>query len=150
MTSPSWVISSLSEDDLDEVYRIDCQSPSPWTPAQLEGEFFGPPGWRLAGRENDDGPLRGFLLARNLAGEAEIMRIGVESQFRRKGLATLLLQNFLRVLANEGVCTCHLELRASNNKARKLYEKSDFVMTGLRKKYYTDPADDAMIMTRTV
>ncbi len=150
MTNPAWVITPLGTDDLKAAAIIDRQSPSPWTQNQLEGELSGPAGWRLAGHAPGSDSLTGFLLARNIAGEAEILRLGVDERCRRQGLATSLLNHFINILSEEGVTICHLELRSENHQARSLYEKSDFVMTGIRKKYYTDPADDAMSMTRTI
>lgn len=150
MKSSSWVINAMTRNDLEAAYTIDQQSPSPWTPAQLEGEFFAADGWRLTVREKQHDMIAGFLVARNLVGEAEILRLAVDEHYQRQGLGSRLLNHFLGILAKKKITSCHLELRSANHKARKLYEKSDFVMTGLRKKYYTDPADDAILMTRII
>ena len=150
MTNPAWVITALGANDLEAAAAIDRQSPSPWTSGQLEGELYGPAGWRFAGHDRKSRVLAGFLLARNIAGEAEILRLGVEEGFRKQGLAAALLDYFMKILGEEGVSKCHLEFRSQNIAAKHLYEKSGFVMTGHRKKYYTDPADDALNMTRII
>jgi ribosomal-protein-alanine acetyltransferase len=147
MTDSDWVITPLGTNDLKAALAIDRQSPSPWTFAQLEGELYGPAGWRYAGYERKNNVLAGFLLARDIAGEAEILRLGVDKRFKRQGLATTLLTHFMMILGEKGISKCHLEFRSKNHAAKCLYEKSGFVMTGQRKKYYTDPADDALSMT---
>lgn len=89
--------------------------------------------------------LQAFLIARAVGDEWEIENIAVAGPARRRGLGTRLLGEFLdHVKANAGK-SVFLEVRESNRAARSLYEKWAFLETGRRRKYYRDPAEDALV-----
>jgi len=85
----------------------------------------------------------GYVLARVISGEAEILHIEVDGRFRKRGLATLLLAKLLRECEVNKV---NLEVRLSNEGAQVLYRKMGFVVTGSRKGYYSRPKEDAVLM----
>ncbi|MEN8135447.1 MAG: ribosomal protein S18-alanine N-acetyltransferase [Thermodesulfobacteriota bacterium] len=147
MKSSAWLVSPLTADDLPAIFAIEKQTPSPWTPAQLEGEFFGAHGLQLACRHPDNNQLGAFIMARMVDDEAEILKIATNPADRRQGAACCLLGESIKLFRERGAHRCHLELRAANTPARLLYEKFDFIMTGLRKNYYSNPKDDALCMT---
>ena len=92
--------------------------------------------------------LLGFLVAHNVDHEWELENIAVASIVRRRGLATMLLQELLhRARAANGE-SVFLEVRESNLLARALYEKSGFCQSGRRKAYYQSPAEDALVYSR--
>lgn len=78
------------------------------------------------------------------AQEAELVRIAVEPDYRRQGLAHELLKASLAGLSRMGVQVLHLEVRVSNKAARSLYEKDGWVYQGVRKGYYRDGEDAAL------
>jgi ribosomal-protein-alanine N-acetyltransferase len=86
-------------------------------------------------------------MARLLGVEAEILRIATDFEFRRRGVASSLLQAFISLAGQRGIYRFHLELRAENLPAMALYEKYAFEVTGRRPNYYTAPQDDALCMT---
>jgi len=150
MSNNGRAISAMASHDLPAILAIEQQSPSPWSMTQLEGEFFGANGLHLVCTEETNGRICGYVMSRHIADEAEILRLGVNIEDRRRGIASLLLKSLLQNLRYKSVNRCHLELRGANTRARSLYEKFDFVMTGRRKNYYTDPQDDAVCMSMDI
>ena len=96
-----------------------------------------PPGQRLVG-------VVGLWI---MAGEAHITTIGVRNAYRRQGLGELLLISIIELATGNGARVVTLEVRASNSVALELYEKYGFRRVGVRKGYYTDNREDAIIMT---
>jgi ribosomal-protein-alanine N-acetyltransferase len=90
----------------------------------------------------------GFIAARQLADDAEILNIAVHRDFRRKGVATALFLAAADKFRRPGTYRLFLELRQSNRPARTLYEHLGFVPSGTRKSYYRDPVDDAVCMQK--
>lgn len=147
MTNKTWQVSAMTPTDLPGVQHIEAQSPAPWSRRQLAEELTCHRAVQLVCRSTTEDNLGGFIMARLLAGEAEILKIAAAREFRRHGVATLLLNSFIALAHERGVSDFHLELRAQNAPARAFYEKHAFEMTGRRPNYYTDPQDDALCMT---
>ena len=78
--------------------------------------------------------------------EAEILRIAVDPDKRRRHIGSELLEEMLDYGDNEGYISFFLEVRQSNAAARGLYEESGFELIGRRVDYYKDPVEDALIM----
>jgi ribosomal-protein-alanine N-acetyltransferase len=81
----------------------------------------------------------GFVLVRAVAGEAEILMIGVDQRFERAGLGWRLMQAALREAKLRDAETIFLEVDEGNVPARRLYDKLGFAKVGERKAYYADP-----------
>ena len=88
----------------------------------------------------DESPA-GLALTSAVAGEAEILTIGILPAARRRGLGAALLEAVIGDAAGRGVTRLHLEVSAENRAAIALYEKAGFARTGLRRKYYRNGAD---------
>lgn len=88
-------------------------------------------------------PRGGFLLARAVLDEAEILTFGVGP--RRQGIATGLLRHAMAALRGLGVGVLHLEVAAGNDAARALYAKAGFAPAGVRPRYYADGGDALML-----
>ena len=82
--------------------------------------------------------------------ESDITNITVSGECRRQGIATRLMEELFRRCPEKGVTVVHLEVRESNESARALYKKLGFVEDGRRKRYYTDPVEDAILMTKNL
>lgn len=93
------------------------------------------------------GRVVGFLSARKLADEMEILNLAVASAARRQGIGSQLLREAMRWGARNGISKAYLEVRASNAAARQFYAVHGFWATGVRAKYYRDPVDDAVLLT---
>lgn len=134
-------ITPLTLADLPRVMELERESFSdPWSESAMAETLSIPVVRGLAARL--DGELVGFVLAYLIPPEGEIADICVSPEARGKGIATLLLKALL-----EGECTeFWLEVRASNTPARRLYEKLGFVAVGIRKSYYENPREDAVVM----
>lgn len=94
-----------------------------------------------------DGRIVGYVLFWLLPGAIDIHNIAVHVDFRRRGIARLLLGRVLNQARDESHIRVILEVRRSNLQAQKLYESLGFVTTGIRKGYYSDDGEDALAMT---
>lgn len=137
-------IRNLKEEDLPYVLNIATQSFSlPWSLKTFKDEFLNPKTiFKVA---ECDGEIAGYVVLRKILDEAELLSIAVKPELRRKGIATELMKSLLNEI-KDSVRYCFLEVRVSNIKAINLYEKLGFKKVGLRKKYYTLPEEDAIIM----
>lgn len=105
---------------------------------------------RLVGADPAAGPheyLLGFIGLWLMVGEAHIVTVAVRERYRRMGIGERLLIAALELAVDADQETATLEVRASNEAAQQLYEKYGFARLGLRKRYYTDNNEDAVIMT---
>lgn len=93
----------------------------------------------------DEKPIA-YVIGRIIAPEGEIYRIATDEAHRRRGVGYRLLSYALKTERGRGLETVFLEVRSQNIAARALYEAYGFKNIGVRKKYYRDPADDAIIM----
>jgi ribosomal-protein-alanine N-acetyltransferase len=105
-------------------------------------------------RRGISGATLGYVFAGMVAGEAEILILGVHPDARRKGLAKRLLEDLfahLRTLSDPFVAeSVFLEVRRGNEAAIRLYESMGFTRTGARKGYYADNGEDALLLRREV
>lgn len=96
----------------------------------------------------DDGLLIGFAAFRRVGDDGELLQIATFPECRRRGAGGLLLSKTLSFARECGLNSVFLEVRRSNAAAISLYEKFDFKQVRIRKDYYTDPVDDAIVMAR--
>lgn len=94
------------------------------------------------------GHLLGYLLAYHAADEAEIARIAVQKEARRQGAAGKLMQAFEHYCEEHKMEKLLLDVRESNEAARSFYTKNGFVEDGIRQGFYTNPSEDAVLMSR--
>ncbi len=90
-------------------------------------------------------PIVAYLAAHCVDREWELQYIVVSRKFRRRSLATLLLNELVEHARSRNADAIFLEVRESNQAARALYCKVGFTETGLRKSYYSNPAEDAIL-----
>jgi [ribosomal protein S18]-alanine N-acetyltransferase len=96
----------------------------------------------------DQAGIAGFLVARRLVQETEVLNLAVRAGARRRGVGTSLLReavDWSRLLGAEGML---LEVRASNVAAVRFYERQGFRVVGRRPRYYAEPIDDALLLNR--
>lgn len=92
------------------------------------------------------GEIAGCCGIRNLAGEGEITNVAVAPGHRRKGIARRMMEHMLKEAASNGIGSCTLEVRCSNQAAIQLYESFGFRGEGIRPGFYEKPKEDALIM----
>jgi ribosomal-protein-alanine N-acetyltransferase len=140
------IIREMLVDDLDAVMQIEEALFSvPWT---REGFFT-----MLTMEHNlflvveEKGQILGYCGMQWVLDEGDILNVAVCKERQREGIGRFLVDSVKRIAQDLGVETLHLEVRESNHTARRLYERLGFQIDGLRKKYYTDPIEDAVLMT---
>lgn len=140
----------MSGGDLEAVAGIEAENTSPWSLGQLTSEQAQESGWQFVAESSASGQVCGFVCGRSWVGEAELLKIAVGREYRRRGIAAQLVAHVLHCLAEQGVGRCFLELRAANLPALALYERFGFHRAGLRKGYYVSPSEDAILMEKIV
>jgi ribosomal-protein-alanine N-acetyltransferase len=123
----------------------DCFS-TPWTENMLTDALFDPHASFIVAEDGEGGVL-GYAGLHVVLDEGYIDNVAVEEAARRHGVASALLDVFCR-FGQANLAFLTLEVRASNAAAIALYQKHGFAQVGLRKNYYTNPREDAIIMTR--
>ena len=120
----------------------------PWTLSMLQEQLDNLlASWICAYGEN--GVVLGYAGLTVVAGEGYIDNIAVRQEYRRQGVASALLDVFVRFAQAQGLEFLTLEVRASNEAAKRLYMKHGFAQVGRRKDYYDSPKEDAILMTRS-
>jgi [ribosomal protein S18]-alanine N-acetyltransferase len=101
-------------------------------------------------RERGKSQMAGFVLARSLFENLEILKLGVFPTFQRQGIGTALMEAAYSEGLRRGCTRCFLEVRKSNNSAIQFYIGHKFQVAGTRLNYYTDPVEDAWVMERSL
>jgi len=145
--TPPLDIRRLSYADLPQVIAIERRAfPTPWSLAMFVLELSKAGGVCLAAAR--DGELVGYLVCSRYDAVWHVMNVSVEPRQRRMGVATALLLELLeRIDGPDARLT--LEVRRSNTPAIALYERFGFRSAGVRRRYYQDNGEDALIMWRT-
>lgn len=145
MTRPP-EIRRLTYADLPQVIAIERRAfPTPWSLAMFVLELSKPSGICLAASR--DGVLVGYLVCSRYDTVWHVMNVAVDPEERRTGIATTLLDELFGRGGEEERYT--LEVRESNTAAIGLYERFGFLSAGLRRRYYQDNGENALIMWRT-
>lgn len=98
----------------------------------------------------EDGAVAGYVIAQYAADQGEILNLGVASPYRGRGLGRSLVERALAELAAQGVTSVFLEVRDSNQAARRLYERLGFREVGRRVSYYEQPREDAVLLRTAI
>ena len=134
--------------DLPQVIAVERRSfPTPWSLAMFVLELSKPSGICLAVLEDDR--ICGYVVCSRYDTVWHIMNIAVDEPRRRLGIASVLLERLFERADRPGA-QYTLEVRLSNEPAIALYERFGFQSSGLRRGYYHDNKEDALIMWRTV
>jgi ribosomal-protein-alanine N-acetyltransferase len=140
-------IRRLTYADLPQVIAIERRAfPTPWSLAMFVLELSKPGGICLAARR--DGRLCGYLVCSRYDTVWHIMNVAVASEARRGGVASALIAELLGQVEDDAA-RFTLEVRRSNAAAIALYEGFGFRAAGMRRRYYQDNGEDALIMWRT-
>jgi len=143
-------IRPLTTSRLDEVLAIErvCFS-DPWSREMFRSELeVG--GGTYARFAERDGALIGYLCAVLVEDEAHVGNLAVDPVERRSGVAQMLLDDLVEAGRNVGAKRVTLEVRESNQIARNFYYKNDFIDVAIRKNYYRNPVEDAIVMLRSL
>ncbi|HEY7791822.1 MAG TPA: ribosomal protein S18-alanine N-acetyltransferase [Vicinamibacterales bacterium] len=134
--------------DLDGVLDVEEQSfTNPWTREMYLNELAHSRVARVYVLRAE-GRVIGFCSVWLILDELHINNLAIHPDARGRGLGTLLLDRVLGAAAQDGARRATLEVRRSNDTARRLYRRMGFEMVGTRRNYYTSPVEDALILWR--
>lgn len=138
-------IIQMNEGHVPQIARLErlCFS-DPWSERSIASELQNPLALWLVAEE--DGHVLGYVGSQTVLDESDMMNVAVDPAFRRQGVARALIEALISGLAEGGSRCLKLEVRVSNESARALYESMGFQQLGLRKNYYQNPKEDALIL----
>jgi ribosomal-protein-alanine N-acetyltransferase len=143
----AWSIRPARPDDAPRIAAAERECFSdPWSEAAILEALHNETVLALVGEH--EGRLAGYLLARTIAGDAEILNLAVLPVLRRRGLGRRLLEAGLAGLAAAGARSVFLEVRQSNEVAKQLYLMAGFRPVGVRPGYYRRPTEGAFVLRR--
>ena len=137
----------MSVEDLEQVVEIEkALFSDPWT---KEGFFT------FLTKENtmffvveEKGKILAYCSMQTVLDQGDILNVAVCPEPQKEGIGYFLVDSMLKMAEITGIHMVHLEVRESNGTARRLYERLGFKKDGLRKDYYTDPTENAVLMTK--
>lgn len=124
-----------------------CPDVAQWTAWDYQRVARGEMAGWVAG---ESGQVIGFLIARQVASDVEILNLAVQADFRRRGVGSALLEAAIDWSRTFHAESALLEVRASNQAALEFYGRCRFQATGRRPRYYTAPVDDALVLTSKI
>ena len=139
------IILPMNESHVAQIAELEkiCFS-DPWSENSVASELNNPLSVWLVAEEN--GIVCGYVGSQTVLDETDMMNIAVHPDFRRKGIAAALIAELVRLLKERGSRILRLEVRESNAPAISLYETLGFTQLGLRKNYYRNPKENALIL----
>lgn len=146
-------IRPMQPEDIPAVYAIELRAfANPWSLTGYIFEIQNPVAHKWVAEIIDDTGEKvivGMIIVWLLVDEAHIGNIGVDTQYRQRGIGCRLMKTALQKLYVLGAVNATLEVRESNQPALALYRRFGFVENGRRKEYYVDNREDALILTMT-
>ena len=141
------ILREMLVEDLDQVMKIERELFSPpWTREGFFAYLTHKDAMFLVVEEK--GEILAYCGLLMVLDEGDITNVAVRPDRQREGIGHFLMDSLIRLAEEQGVTTIHLEVRVGNDTAIRLYERMGFTRDGIRKQYYTDPVEDALLMTR--
>ncbi len=144
-----WQIKEMSRDHLEQIMEIERKSfPTPWTRSMFIYELTSPISFNFVATmpEGRSELVLGYIVFWMVRGEVHILNLATHPSFRRLGIARSLLLFCLDFSYQKGGVLYQLEVRKGNRAALNLYKKVGFAPWEIRKRYYADTGEDAIIM----
>ncbi len=147
MTAVAVRIRRLELGDLGAIEAIEVRAyPTPWSRSMFASELAKPTSVCLGAFEGDE--LVGYVINSRYVDAWHVMNVAVDPDRQRRGIATALLERVFELTADDERRGYTLEVRVSNEGAIALYSELGFEPRGIRRGYYTDNREDALIMWR--
>ena len=140
------IFAKMTEKHVAQVAELEkfCFGSAAWSEKSIASELNNALSlWIVAVEEEK---VLGYVGSQTVMGETDMMNIAVHPDYRRQGIDEALVVSLVEALKEKGNHSLMLEVRTSNEPARKLYEKLGFTQVGLRKNYYRNPREDACIL----
>ncbi len=148
---PKIRIRDLGTGDLDGVMAIERASfPSPWSRILFEEEIGRGFSDSVVAVEEPGGDVAGYAICWTVGEQGHLLNIAVRPDARNRGIGRSLLLECIRRSALAGGRRIHLEVRPSNETAIRMYHREGFRFVGVRKGYYTDTGEDAIVLSRDI
>lgn len=139
----------MTYDDITQIAAIEQQCFSdPWSEKAFADEMNNPLAVYLVAKDN--GMCAGYCGFWNVSGEGGITNVAVAPEYRQKGVGTQLIKKMVEQAIEMQLSLLTLEVRVSNLPAQRLYEKFGFEKVGVRPNYYSNPRENAWIMTKNL
>lgn len=134
----------LNEDHISRIYKIELESfRTPWSMEAFLAEVHNPSSLSFVATINDE--VAGYIIAWEFENSIHIGNLAVKKDYRRKGIATRLIQKIIEIAVKKHYRFVSLEVRKSNLPAIRLYEKMGFKLDRIIKGYYSDNFEDALV-----
>ncbi len=144
-----WIERLDGEPDLTGVLEVEAESfTNPWTRDMYAWEIQNRAVCHIYVVRTQDCPVAGFCAFWLVFDEIHINNLAMRPAYRTQGIGTALLHHILAEARDLGARRATLEVRASNEDARRLYERLGFYVAGTRRNYYSHPVEDALILWR--
>ena len=140
-------ITKMNESHVPQIAELEIMCfNDPWSVSSISSELYNRLSFWLVAVENDS--VIGYVGSQTVLGETDMMNIAVHPDHRKRGIATELITALVGELKEQGSHSLMLEVRVSNTPAKTLYEKLGFQTVGIRKNYYRNPREDALILKK--
>jgi ribosomal-protein-alanine N-acetyltransferase len=147
MTAVAIELRRLSLAHLGDIEHIEKSAyPTPWSRTMFASELAKPTSICLGAFEGEQ--LVGYIVNSRYVDAWHVMNVAVDPDYRRRGIATRMLEALFEMTKHDGRRGYTLEVRVSNAGAIDLYERLGFERRGVRRGYYTDNREDALVMWR--
>ncbi|MDR1773285.1 MAG: ribosomal protein S18-alanine N-acetyltransferase [Clostridioides sp.] len=141
--------SFLTKEDIDAVFEIEKNCfDDYWSRDMISAELSNPLSRYLVAKLN--GKIIGFVGSWFILNECHINNVAIHSDFRGNSYSVAMLKKLIEICYEEDIDAMTLEVRKSNEIAINLYKKIGFVMAGIRKEYYSNNKEDAIIMWKNL
>lgn len=146
---PNGIIREIRENDIADIAALERDIfPDPWTERGIRETWCQKNTLLLGAWKN--GVMTGYVILYYVLDEGEIVRIAVSRSRRRQGAAGRLFERLRDICEGKGITRLMLEVRISNKAAVSFYKKYGFTEDGVRKDYYDNPCEDAILMSRNI
>ena len=141
------IITQMNESHVPQIAELEkiCFNDA-WSENSIASELDNRLAFWLVAEEDDQ--VIGYVGSQTVLGETDMMNIAIHPDHRKRGIATELIEALIRGLTERGSHSLMLEVRASNEPAKALYTKMGFESVGVRKNYYRNPREDALILRK--
>lgn len=137
-------------EDLEGVYKVELSAFSdPWSFSAFKSEMKNKLAKYIVA-EDENGKIVGYIGVWYIIDEAHINNVAVHKEHRGKQIGSMLMEYLIEVCLEDSINSITLEVRKSNEIAQNLYRKYGFKPGGIRKEYYSDNREDAIIMWKQV
>lgn len=142
-------VRNMTETDSDAIAELEAATfTDAWTAKSIHDTFCQQQAFIVIAE--NDGKVAGYCIVYFALDEGEIARIAVDTSCRRQGVGRKLLEQVSRICIEKGITRLMLDVRESNESARKFYLSYGFQEDGIRKNFYEMPKENAVLMSKDI